>query len=82
MQIPRFVGEFGYLLKKKKERSNGNLVVFGNMLLLPSASQNKELVGGSKILLLRSNLVVGTLPRRVRRGSDSLSLISLSANRP
>ena len=65
MQIPRFVGEFGYLLKKKKERSNGNLVVFGNMLLLPAASQNKELVGRSEILLLRQDLVLGTLPRKI-----------------
>ena len=65
MQIPRFVGEFGYLLKKKKERSNGNPVVFGNMLLLPSAPQNKELVGGSKILLLCKDLVLGTLPRKI-----------------
>ena len=65
MQIPRFVGEFGYLNKKKKERNDGNPVVFGNMLLLPSAPQNKELVGGSKILLLRSNLVLGTLPRKI-----------------
>ena len=65
MQIPRFVGEFGYLLKKKKERSNGNPVVFGNMLLLPSAPQNKELVGRSEILLLRQNLVLGTLPRKI-----------------
>ena len=80
MQIPRFVGEFGYLIEKKKERSNGNLVVFGNMLLLPSASKDKELAGGSKILLLRQDLVVGTSSRRVRRGSDSLPLISLSAN--
>ena len=80
MQIPRFVGEFGYLNKKKKEKSNGDHIVFGNMLLLPSASKDKELARGSKILLLRSNLVVGTSSRRVRRGSDSLSLISLSAN--
>ena len=65
MQIPRFVGEFGYLNKKKKERSNGNLVVFNNMLLLPSTHQNKELVGGSKILLLRQDLVLGTLPRKI-----------------
>ena len=65
MQIPRFVGEFGYLLKKKKERGNGNLVVFSNMLLLPSAPQNKELVGGSEILLLRQDLVLGTLPRKI-----------------
>ena len=65
MQIPRFVGEFGYLNKRKKERSNGNPVVFGNMLLLPSASQNKELVGRSEILLLRQNLVLGTLPRKI-----------------
>ena len=65
MQIPRFVGEFGYLNKKKKERSNGNPVVFNNMLLLPSAHQNKELVGGSEILLLSQNLVLGTLPRKI-----------------
>ena len=65
MQIPRFVGEFGYLLKKKKERNNGNLVVFNNMLLLPSAHQNKKLVGRSKILLLRQDLVLGTLPRKI-----------------
>ena len=65
MQIPRFVGEFGYLNKKKKERSNGNIVIFGNMLLLPSAPQNKELVGRAKTLLLRQNLVLGTLPRRI-----------------
>ena len=65
MQIPRFVGEFGYLNKKKKERGNGNPVVFSNMLLLSSAPQNKELVGGSKILLLRQNLVLGTLPRKI-----------------
>ena len=66
MRIPRFVGEFGYMLKKKKERGNGNYIVFGNMLLLSSAPQNKELAGGSKILLLRQDLVLGTLPRRIR----------------
>ena len=65
MQIPRFVGEFGYLNKEKKERSNGNPVVFGNMLLLPSAPQNKELAGRSEILLLRQDLVLGTLPRKI-----------------
>ena len=65
MQIPRFVGEFGYLLKKKKERGNGNPIVFGNMLLLPSAYKDKKLAGGSKILLLRQDLVLGTLPRKI-----------------
>ena len=65
MHTPRFVGEFGYLNKKKKERNNGNPVDFDNMLLLPSAPQNKELVGGAKTLLLCSNLVLGTLSRRV-----------------
>ena len=53
MQIHRFVGEFGYLLKKKKERSNDNPVVFSNMLLLPPVSKNKELAGRPEILLLR-----------------------------
>ena len=65
MQIPRFVGEFGYLNKKKKERSNGNPVVFDNMLLLSSAHQNKELAGRAKTLLLRQDLVLGTLPRKI-----------------
>ena len=65
MQIPRFVGEFGYLLKEKKERGNGNHIVFGNSLLLPSASKDKELVGRSETLLLRQDLVLGTLSRRI-----------------
>ena len=65
MQIPRFVGEFGYLNKKKKERGNGNPVVFGNMLLLPSVPKNKELVGRPEILLLRQDLVLGTSSRRI-----------------
>ena len=65
MQIPRFVGEFGYLLKKKKEKRDGNPVVFDNMLLLPPVSKNEELVGRPEIFLLCSNLVVGTLSRGI-----------------
>ena len=65
MQIPRFVGEFGYLLKKSKERNDGNPVVFSNMLVLPSAPQNKELAGGAETFLLCQDLVLGTLSRRI-----------------